>query len=47
MFKINVTNELLIELAYKIHVDLNTWQKRWSHNQFHRNRVLEKARQIG
>ncbi|EOG5604236.1 terminase family protein [Providencia stuartii] len=47
MFKINVTNELLIELAYKIHVDLNAWQARWSHNQFHRNRVLEKARQVG
>ncbi|HEM6856053.1 TPA: terminase family protein [Providencia rettgeri] len=46
-FKINVTNELLIELAYKVHVDLNVWQARWNHNQFHRNRVLEKARQIG
>ncbi|EPG7578442.1 terminase large subunit domain-containing protein [Providencia rettgeri] len=47
MFKINVTNELLIELAYKMHVGLNSWQKRWSHNQFHRNRVLNKSRQIG
>lgn len=46
-FKINVTSELLIVLAYKIHIGLNSWQKRWSHNQFHRIRVLNKSRQIG
>ncbi|ELR5205464.1 Uncharacterized conserved protein [Providencia rettgeri] len=47
MFKINVTSELLIRLAYKMHTDVNDWQERWSNNQFHRNRVLNKARQIG
>ncbi|MEQ5740524.1 terminase large subunit domain-containing protein [Providencia rettgeri] len=46
-FEINVTSELLIRLAYKMHTDVNDWQERWSNNQFHRNRVLNKARQIG
>ncbi|MBQ0534823.1 terminase family protein [Providencia huaxiensis] len=46
-FAINVTSELLIRLAYKMHTDVNDWQERWSNNQFHRNRVLNKARQIG
>lgn len=46
-FEMTVTSELLISLAYKMHADLNVWQERWSNNQFHRNRVLNKARQIG
>lgn len=46
-FKIKVTNELLIELALKMRFDLEGWQKRWSQNQFHRDRVLNKGRQIG
>ncbi|WP_353242275.1 terminase family protein [Providencia sp.] len=46
-FRIEVTNNLLIELACKMQSDLNEWQKRWSYNQFHKNRVLDKARQIG
>ncbi|HBO23744.1 MAG TPA: hypothetical protein DD649_12780 [Providencia sp.] len=46
-FTINITNELLINLAFKMSTELNQWQKRWSHNQFHRNRILNKARQVG
>lgn len=44
---INITSELLINLAFKMSSELNQWQKIWSNNQFHRNRVLNKARQVG
>lgn len=45
--EINVTNDLLAKLALKMHYGLNDWQSRWSHQQFHRNRLLHKSRQIG
>ncbi|WP_272654032.1 terminase large subunit domain-containing protein [Providencia sp. PROV091] len=45
--KLKVDGDILSKLAWRMYSHLNDWQSRWSHQQFHRNRILHKPRQVG
>ncbi|HHS3623379.1 TPA: terminase large subunit domain-containing protein, partial [Proteus mirabilis] len=47
MKKIEITVELLNDICEKYSRALFEWQKNWKNNQFHRNRILHKGRQVG
>lgn len=47
MKKIEITVELLNNICEKYSRALFEWQKNWKNNQFHRNRILHKVRQVG